>query len=574
MRITKRLLLTIGLAALAIVVFAACQSEPETVEVVVTRVVTETIEVEGETMEVTRLVEVPVEVTAEATEAPPVPEEPKILRIGGRLDDWLTDPEQPAYVTVGMSWNNVRIFEGLTRMDENYQVQPALATSWEYDAERGVWTFQLREDVVFHDGVPMTAENVAEHFNNVAGASFTASALGIEENAASAVDEYTLEIETSNLQFPMSATHFTSGMIRRGNGLEGEHIGTGPFMFVEYVPNSHLIAETNPNYWGGETELDGLEIRFMPDPVTRMLALQAGDVDVIFSPSRESLSALEGRDDIILYPSIPTSHQQLDLNVTGEDPWTILQDPLVREAIGYAVNRQELVEVAWGGFAVESQTLVAQALLGDNSSLIEGYTYDPERSIELLEEAGWLDADEDGIREKDGRPLSLRMVNGWPNAVENGSVPEVLQAQLAEVGIEMEIVPVPDFPTLASYLVPKTADIFLEIWTSTNPDPCQIPNFGFYGGGEEPNIWQAILSPAFAGFEEVNEEIENCRASTTQDEAKMWTAEVLHTVFDQARTAIGLVGLYQTWATTDEVSSFTPHPVEGYVRWEDTQLAE
>ena len=130
MRITKRFLLTLGLAALAVIVFAACQSEPETVEVVVTRVVTETVEVEGETMEVTRLVEVPVEVevTAEATEAPPEPEEPQILRIGGRLDDWLVDPEQPSYVTVGMSWNNVRIFEGLTRMDENYQVQPELAS--------------------------------------------------------------------------------------------------------------------------------------------------------------------------------------------------------------------------------------------------------------------------------------------------------------------------------------------------------------------------------------------------------------------------------------------------------------
>ena len=312
----------------------------------------------------------------------------------------------------------------------------------------------------------------------------------------------------------------------------------------------------------------------MPDPLTRMLALQAGDVDVIYSPARESLSALEGRDDIVLYPAIPTSHQQLDLNVTGEDPWTILQDPLVREALGYAINRQEIVDVAWGGFAVESQSLVAQALLGENSSLIEGYTYDPERAIALLEEAGWVDTDEDGIRELDGRPLSLRVVVGWPNAVENGSVPEVLQSQLAEVGIDIEIVPVPDFPTLASYLVPKEADMFMEIWTSTNPDPCQIPNFGFYGGGEEPNMCQAILSPAFAVFEEVNEQIENCKASTSQDEAKMWAAETSHTVFDKARTAIGLVGLYQTWATTDEGSSISPHPVDGYVLWEETQLAD
>jgi len=166
------------------------------------------------------------------------------------------------------------------------------------------------------------------------------------------------------------------------------------------------------------------------------------------------------------------------------------------------------------------------------------------------------------------------MINGWPNAEENGSTPEVLQAQLADVGMELEIIPVPDFPTLASYLVPKEADIFLEIWTNTSPSPCLMPRFGFYGGGEEPNIWQAILSPTFVGFEEVNEEIDNCSAATSQEESAQWASEALHTIFDEARTAVGLVGLYQTWATTDNVVDFNPHPIQGYLRWEDTQLAE
>ncbi len=574
MRLTKRLLLSLGLAIFFMALLTACQSDPETVEVIVTRVVTETVELEGESVEVTRVVEVPVEVTAEPTEAPEEAEEPRILRIGGRLDDWVLDPDRPANVTVGMGWNNIRIFEGLTRMDENMQVAPALATAWEWDADRSVWTFELRDDVVFHDGVPMTAENVAEALNFRVSDSHNADALGFSEGAVTAVGEYTIEIETANVQLPLSATHFSQGMIRRGDGLAGEHIGTGPFAFVEYEPSSHLTAETNHDYWGEVPSFDGLEITFMPDPLTRMLALQAGDVDAIYSPAREALSAIQGRDEIVLYPTIPTSHQQLDLNLTGDDPYTILQDPLVREAVGYAINRQEIIDAAWGGFAVQSQTLVAQALLGNSAANVQGYTYDLERAVSLLEEAGWVDTDDDGVREKDGRTLSLVMVNGWPNAVENGSTPEVLQSQLGEVGIELEIIPVPDFPTLNSYLTPKTADIFLEIWTSTNPDPCQIPNFGFYGGGESPNLWQAIMSPAFVGFPEVNEQIENCRASTSQEEASMWASQALHTIFDQARTSIGLVGLFQTWATTDNIASFSAHPVEGHVRWDEIQFAE
>jgi peptide/nickel transport system substrate-binding protein len=554
------------------IVITGCQTEPESVEVVVTRVITETIQVEGESVEVTRLVEVPVEVevTAESTEAPSEPAAPKILRIAGILDGYILDEETPANVTVGMGANRLPIFENLTHMDENFQLQPWLATSWEYDPDRSVWTFQLRDDVFFHNGEQLTAQTVADHFNLLAEGSTMQSLLEIEENAATAVGDFKVEIVSSNVQLPMSASHMTMG-IRQGDAFAGEFIGTGPFKFVEYIPGDHITVEKNPDYWGDPTALDGIELIFMPDPLTRMLALQAGDVHVIYSPAREGLPALEGRDEIILYPTVPASHQQLDLNITGET-FNILQDPLVREALGYAIDRQEIINVGWGGFAVESQTMVAQALLGDSAANIQGYTYDPDRAVSLLEEAGWVDEDEDGIREKDGRRLTLRMVNGWPNAEENGSTPEVLQSQLAEVGIEIVIIPVADFPTLANYLIPKEADIFLEIWTNTSPSPCLMPRFGFYGGGEEPNIWQAVLSPAFAGFEDVNEEIDNCSASTSQEEASQWASEALHTIFDEARTSIGLVGLYQTWATTDEVTGFIPHPIQGYVRWEAIDL--
>ncbi len=572
MRFPKRFWHICILAAISMFALVSCQTEPETVEVVVTRVVTETVELEGESVEVTRVVEVPVEVTVEPTQAPEEPAAPKILRIAGILDGYVLDEEEPANVTVGMGSNRLPIFENLTHMDENFQIQPWLATSWEYDADRSVWTFELRDDVFFHDGEQLTAEVVADHFNLLGEGSTMASLLEIGANAATAVSDFTVEIASANVQLPMSASHMTMG-IRRGDAFAGEFIGTGPFMFVEYEPGDHITVEKNPDYWGGPSDLDGIELFFMPDPLTRMLALQAGEVHIIYSPSREGLPALEGRDEIILYPTVPASHQQLDLNVTG-DAFNILQDPLVREALGYAINRQEIIEVGWGGFAVESQTLVAQTLLGDSASNVVGYTFDPERANSLLEEAGWVDEDDDGIREKDGRRLTLRMVNGWPNAEENGSTPEVLQSQLGEVGIELEIIPVADFPTLANYLIPKEADIFLEIWTNTSPSPCLMPRFGFYGGGEEPNIWQAIMSPAFVGFEDINEELDNCSTSISQQEASQWASEALHTIFDEARTAIGLVGLYQTWATTDEVVGFTPHPIQGYVRWESIQLVD
>ena len=149
---------------------------------------------------------------------------------------------------------------------------------------------------------------------------------------------------------------------------------------------------------------------------------------------------------------------------------------------------------------------------------------------------------------------------------------EVLQAQFLEAGIELEIIPVPDFASLAGYLTPKEFDMLLETWTNTSPSPCLMPRFGFYGGEAEPNLWQLAMSPTFIGFEEINTELDNCSASMTQPEASEWAAEALHTVFDEARTAIGLVGLYRTWATTDRVVAFEPHPIHGYVQWHLTEL--
>ncbi len=562
MRSQKKLLSVLGLLLFTALLVTACQ--PQTV--VVTQVVTEIVEIEGQEVVVTQIVEI--EVTPEPTAVPDTPAEPKILRIGATADMYRFDPAVPTDVTVG---NNVGIFDTLTRFDENFGLQPMLATSWEYDADRGVWIFQLREDVIFHDGVQMTAQHIAEYFNYFSIESFMAELLQISEGATTAVDDFTLEIETSNVQLPANASHSTMG-IRRGDPFNDEHIGTGPYIYQEYVPGDHITVTANPDYWGGAPLNDGIEMRFMPDPITRLLALQAGEADIIYDPPREALAALEGRDDLVLYFTEPGSFQQLDLVLTGEAPYDKLKDENLREALGFAIDRQALIDVAWGGFAAQGQTFVAPGLLGDFTDLIEGYTYDPDRAASLLEEAGWVDTDEDGVREKNGEKLALRLINGWPNAAENGAIPEVLQSQLAEVGIELEIIPVADFASYATYLIPKEADIFLNTWTNTAPSPCLMPTFGMYGP-EEPNLWQSLHSPVFVGFEEINTELDNCSAATTQEEAERWAAEAIHTAMDEARTTISLVGLYRVWATSNNVAEFVPHPVQSYVRWEWTRLA-
>jgi len=529
-------------------------------EVPVEKVVKETVEIE---------VEKQVEVVVTATPEPAPPPSPKILRVAAAWDQQRMDPELPTDVTVG---SILRVMDGLTRFDENFGVQPWLAESWEFDADRVVWVFHLRDDVYFHDGVKLTAQHIADYFNYFSIDSPMATLANIAEGDTVAVDDLTLEIASPAADLPAKLTHYTMG-VRRGDAFAGEHIGTGAFIFDEYVPNEYIKVTANPDWWGGAPLVDVMELRFIPDPMTRLLALQAGELDLIQDPPRDAMPALQARSDIQLYDAVPSKSMQLDLNLAGPEGFTNLQDPAVREALAFGTDRQSLIDTAWGGFAVMAHTLIAPGLLGESLSLVEGYTFDPERAIKALEDSGWIDEDEDGVREKDGTRLRLRIVNGYPNANENGPVPVVLQAQWAELGIELEIVNVPDWAGLSSYLNSREADMFLETWSNTSPAPCMVPTWGFYLG-ENTNLWQPMMSPMVVGYDNYNELVDNCGSATVYADTQRWAAEAIHIVIDEARTSITMFGIYNSWAAGPQVLEFAPHPDQGLVRYDTTVLAD
>jgi peptide/nickel transport system substrate-binding protein len=507
---------------------------------------------------------------AESQEA----EEPMVettLIVGAVDDNYYRDPnpDEVGQANVGQGAVNTNIFETLTFMDHNFQLQPGLATSWEYDAERGVWVFQLREGVTFHDGQPFTAEAVVYTLSGRAGGEWAGLiGGGFDENSTVAVDDYTVEIATTNVQAAGQLAHPLWGIrAPDSDPYAGEHTGTGPFKFEEYVPSDFISVTKFEDYWGEPAQVDRIEFRFMPDPNARVLALQAGDVDLIYDIPRESAGTLESVSGILLQPTTVSAYQALSVLVSGEDPYTITQDPLVREAIGYALDRQEIVDVAFQGFAENVQTWMPPGILGDYADLVEAYSYDPDRAMSLLDEAGWVDGDGDGIREKDGQTLTLKMVSGFPTCADNGQSPEVVQAQLRRVGIETTLTCVPDYPAYDELLIAKEGDLWVEIGNQNSASPCFLPLFLFYGREEAPNEWQAAFGPALVGFEEVSDELDNCTAASETEEAARWAAEAVHTIVDEARTEIPMVGIYRIWGTRDCVTGFQPHPVFVFIEW-------
>jgi peptide/nickel transport system substrate-binding protein len=498
-----------------------------------------------------------------------------VLRVGAIDDDYVHDPQDPGRVTVGMVSVNANIFDTLTRMDASFQLQPMLAESWEYIEEDDTWRFRLRQSVTFHDGQPFTARAVVETMNRIALSDSFAAILKIDQNSVTAVDDYTVEFKptTRNLQLPEQLSHPIFGIRAPGSDpFRGEHVGTGPFKFVEYVKDDHITVESDPDYWGTAQQVNRIEFRFIPDPDARVSALQAGEVDIIYSVPLESAQSLSNASHIRVLPSRVGAYQGLSVLLTGEEPYDLTQNILLREAIGYAIDRQAIIDAVFDGFAATSQTLIPASVLGPFADRVKGYTYDPEQAVALLEEADWRDTDGDGIREKDGRALRLELISGYPNALVHRQTPELIQAQLREVGIDLMVSTVPDTPTYEQRLADQRGDLWLEIGNQRTTSPCFLPDIMYFGGDETPNIWQLAFAPGPAGWPAFDDEMNGCNGTSNPAQAALHAANAMHILIDEARAAIPLVGLYNIWFTDDRVQGFTPHPITVMVRWDQVSI--
>ena len=513
-----------------------------------------------------------VEVTLAPT--PTDQSKPAELRVGAVADTYRNDPKDMSRLNIGMFPLNVNIFDQLILVDHDFQLQPMLAESWEYIEEAGAWRFHLREDVEFHDGQPFTALAVVEMVQRFWSQGRGGNRLRIDENSAVAVDGHTVDITpvSPNLRLPEELAHSSYGIRAPGSDpLDGEHVGAGPFEFVEYVGDDYISVRKNSDYWGSVPQVDRIELRFMPDPNTRILALQAGEVDIIFDVPPEATSLLKGRSEIQVLPTDVSASQYIMVMLTGEEPYDLTQDILVREALGYAIDRQAILEVSFDGYAAASQLFSPPGVLGQYADRIVGYEHDPDRAGRILDEAGWKDSDGDGIREKAGRKLALEFINGFPAGPENGQTAEVIQAQLREAGIDLKVTNVPDNATYSALLKDKQGDLFLEIGNQNSPSPCFLASL-FYSRYEKPGSYARGFAPGPLGWPQYDDEIDACNAALTTEEAAMHRANAIHIVVDESRSLIPLVGITRIYAARDNVKNFDPHPVRLHVRWDSLSI--
>lgn len=329
------------------------------------------------------------------------------------------------------------ITETLIGANEDFSLKPELATSWE-QLDENTWEFKLRNNVTFHDGSKMTAKEVKFTLEKVISEnSKVASMLKID--SIEVVDDYTLKIKTKEinpilpgvLHYPDTAIISPSSYNEKGELVKP--VGTGPYKFGSFDEQTRILTVVkNENWWGGKVGLDKLILKGIPDPNTRAMAIENGEVDFTVDVPYSETDRIDAIDGINVEKYKTPRVYKLDLNLKHEP----IEDVKVRQAISYAINRSDIAENVLYNVGEAAAGPFLPTMVWANKSL-KPYSQDLKKADELLTAAGWVDTDGDGIRDKDGKPLKLNLMT---YAARPGLPPmaEAMAAQLREAGIGIE----------------------------------------------------------------------------------------------------------------------------------------
>ena len=415
------------------------------------------------------------------------PVEPKVLTMA-----WTQEPD-----TLNMAYSNMWYASGITELfncwpwmyDDNNEAYPNLVTEMPAVSDDGlVVTMNLRDDLVWSDGTPLTSDDFV----------FTHEMINNEGNAVDSVYPYDLfEISAPDAQtvvmtfaepfVPWQANLWrgdlmpkhvlgpvfeAEGSIDEAEWIMNPTVGCGPYNFTEWESGSYLRFDRNENYWGQKPIIDTIFFQLVPDDAAQTAAALAGDVDIAYWPPYEDIPAFrEAGLGVVTQASGYNEGWYFQYDRETASPG--IKDVVVRQAIAMALDRQSNAAIRLN--VVKPGMTFFDALPAHVSPDIEPWPYDPEAAKQLLEDAGYVDSDGDGIREDlEGNPLTI--TQGNTNKEERQNYQALAQQQLLEVGIDLQIFSYESDIMFASYADGGPAaigDLDIMEWSDAPyfPDP-------------------------------------------------------------------------------------------------------
>jgi len=403
------------------------------------------------------------------------------------------------------------VYNGLMRYDKNFKPEGELAESWEISADNLQITFHLRKNVKWHDGAPFTSADVLFTYQlYIDPHTPTAYAESFKQvKSVATPDPYTVVVSYDKPYAPalmswstaIHPKHLLEGQDITKSPLARKPVGTGPYKFVEWSSGEKIVLEANPDYYEGMPYIKRVVYRIIPDPSTQFLELQTGSLDFM------GLSPLQydRQTDTPAFHRLYNKYRYLNFGYTylGYNlKRPLFRDKRVRQALSFAINKQEIIDGVLLGYGAVATGPYKPDTWVYNPK-VPRYDYNPEKSRQLLKEAGWSDRDGDGILDKDGKPFSFTIVTNQGNDLR-AKAGEIIQRRFKDVGVDVQLRIIEWATFLKEFINPGNFDATILGW-SGGPEPDQY------------NIWHSSKTGPrqlnFIGFKnaEVDQLLEDGR---------------------------------------------------------------
>lgn len=443
-----------------------------------------------------------------------------------------------------------QIYDTLITQTNDLELIPGLATEWEEVGEN-VYEFTLREDVVFHNGEAFKASDVAYTLTRAADSPSISHIVGaIDVEKIDIIDDYTIRIGTSDtfgpflthLAHPAVAMLSEKAVEEAGDdyGIKSA-IGTGPFVFEEWVTGTHVNLRRFEDYWGEQAGVEQLQFRTITDSSVRLIELESGTIDIAYDISPSDMATVESHDDLTLIATENLGAEYLGLNVLNDTP---LREVKVRQAIAHAIDVEAIIQTVYMNVGSHMAGPINELVFGFNDQL-KIREYNVEKAKDLLADAGY---------EAGGFNLSLYVGDNNPERIR---VSQVVAEALSNIGITVEVKQM-EWGAFLDAAAVGEGDMFLLGWTTitTDADYGMYPLFHSSSFGEAGNR-------TFYQNDRVDELLDFARYSSEQDErltayqeAQEIISEEAPWVFLQTRENVSGV---RNW-----VQGFEHHPTGSY----------
>jgi len=429
------------------------------------------------------------------------------------------------------------LYEGLVKISPKGEIVPSLAENWEISEDGKEYTFHLRKGVLFSDGEKFDANAVKANFDAIMDNKDRHGWLESVRlfNKFEVVDENTFKIYLNEPYFPMmielgvirpfrfvSPKAFKNGTTKDG---VNEYIGTGPYVLKQNTVDQEAIFKVNEKYWGEKPKVKIIRVKVIPDGQTRALALEKGEIDLLFgknmidAETMEKFSTMKGFETKM---SEPLSTRMMIVNTTKG----ALQDKNVRKAIQHVLDKKAISESIFGGSELPADYLLAKTVkYADVDTVV--YDYSLEEAGKLLDEAGWkLDAN--------GKPLTIKL-NYNNSSVSEKSISEYFQQQLAKIGVDL-VINGEEEQSYRDDMKAGNFEISFNISWGTPYDPQS-----FFGGMRMPAVYgDYAAQEGLADKETIRNDIYEGLITTSEEKRQELFADVLKKLADEAVSSLDI----------------------------------